>query len=556
MNSRLFKTFSLLFALGFTAAASSIRSGGELRFCIHADPRTFDPYLVYDEPSEAVRFLTAATLLRLDRKTQQIVPQLATSWKVSNDGRKIQFEIRSKVLFSDGSPLQLTDVALSLKTFFDPAKHAPDADSFGVDLKAVDVRAVAPASIIVAFPQNIAGLERLFDAVAITNARALSLTAKPAEMPVLGPFRIAEYRPGYSIRLERNVHYWKTGEAGASLPYLDAICLYIQANSPLELLRFRHGETDLLTNVDPEMFADLSAQHTAQIFDLGPSLDTEQLWFNQSPSGPLPAYKRRWFLSRNFRSAVSLAINRADIARIAYFSRASPSAGPVSPANGYWFNSKLVPDPMDVREAIKTLQQDGFHLAGQTLQDRDGNVVEFSLITNTGNKARERIAALVQADLAKIGIRLNIVPLDFPALLQRITKTFAYESCLLGLVNNDLDPSGQMNVWLSSGSNHAWNPNQLHAATDWEREIDKLMQIQASETAPTRRKAAFDRVQAISHEQNPALYLVTKHALTAYSASVANPSPSVLFPQAFWNADELYFRVGAPARQRAAERAK
>ena len=63
---------------------------------------------------------------------------------------------------------------------------------------------------------------------------------------------------------------------------------------------------------------------------------------------------------------------------------------------------------------------------------------------------------------------MNVVTLDFPSLIERMTQTFDYESILLGLTNVGLDPNEQMNVWLSSASNHQWNPNQKVPATPWE----------------------------------------------------------------------------------------
>ena len=85
--------------------------------------------------------------------------------------------------------------------------------------------------------------------------------------------------------------------------------------------------------------------------------------------------------------------------------------------------------------------------------------MEFSLVTNAGSKTRERMAAMIQQDLAKLGIRVNIVTLDFPSLIERITRSLNYEACLLGLVNVDADPSELMNILLSSASNHPWNPS-------------------------------------------------------------------------------------------------
>ena len=163
-------------------------------------------------------------------------------------------------------------------------------------------------------------------------------------------------------------------------------------------------------------------------------------------------------------------------------------------------------------------------------------------MTNAGNRNRERIASMLQQDLAAIGIRLNVVTLDFPSLIERIAKTFNYEACLLGLTNLDLDPSAQMNVWLSSAPNHQWNPNQKQPATAWEAEIDKLVRAQAADNRAAVRKRYFDRVQQIVWEQAPFLYLVTKDSLTAISPDIRNSAPVALTPQAFWNIE--YLRKG------------
>src|SRR6185312_11143654 len=108
-----------------------------------------------------------------------------------------------------------------------------------------------------------------------------------------------------------------------------------------------------------------------------------------------------------------------------------------------------------------------------------------------------------QQDLAKLGIKINLVTLEFPSLIERITRTLDYEMCLLGLVNIDIDPSGLMNVLLSSAANHPWNPSQKTPATAWEAEIDRLMLAQAASGNTGARKKDFDRVQEILREQAP-----------------------------------------------------
>jgi peptide/nickel transport system substrate-binding protein len=263
------------------------------------------------------------------------------------------------------------------------------------------------------------------------------------------------------------------------------------------------------------------------------------MWFNQVASAPISEYKRAWFRSASFRRAISQAINRNDLSRVVYNNHAQPAVGPVSPANKIWFNNKLKAEPYRPDAALQILQADGFHRQNGALVDKEGNAVEFSIVTNAGNKARERMAVMVQEDLGKLGIKINVVTLDFPSLIERISQKFNYEAAMLGFRNVDLDPDSQMTIWMSSAENHAWNPQQKSPATAWEAEIDRLMQAQASTADAKKRKESFDRVQEIVAEQAPIIYLVNQNALSAVSKAVAGANPVILHPQTFWNAELL-----------------
>ena len=427
-----------------------------------------------------------------------------------------------------------------MRSLMDPNLHSSTGDDFRSGSGEVKTQVRGKYTVSILFPQPVAGVERLFDRVAIMPARMSGITNSPdLTKAVLGPFVITEQHPGSYLLLKRNPRYWKRDKSGKQLPYLDSIRLNIQQNREAELLLFRRNETQLINNMLPDLFERLKQENPPAALDLGPSLESEQMWFNQALRSPLPEYKKAWFRSRNFRRAISSAINRQDLARIVFRGHAQPGIGPITPANQFWFNQKLHAHPYDQKAALDLLKQDGFRMDGQTLKDKDGHPVVFSLITNAGNRSRERMGSLIQQDLAQIGIKLNFVPLDFPSIIERITKSLDYEACLLGITNVDLDPNVQMNVWLSSGDNHQWNPGQKTPETAWEAEIDRLMRQQASALDAKKRKAAFDRVQEIVWEEAPFLYLVDKDALVAVSASVQNRHPVVLQPQTFWNAEYL-----------------
>jgi peptide/nickel transport system substrate-binding protein len=520
--------------LGFLLGHAVAQGGGELRFCLRSEPKTFDPLKVEDDASATIRYLTGGVLVRVNRNTQDLEPELAVSWKVSKDGRQISFRLRSGISFSDGTALTAEDVAYTVQQLMDPALHSPTGDAFRSTTGNVETKVVSSTQISIRFPAQVAGLDRLFDQVAI-----LSEHSPKKEMAVLGPFMVADYKPGSTLVLKRNPNYWKTDEQGRKLPYLDSIRLDIQPNRDVEILRFKRGELDLINSLDSEYFDKLAATSPQLVHDAGPSLDSEQLWFNEVVKAPIPGYKKNWFRSANFRRAISEAINREDLSRVVFHGHAQPAVGPFSPANRFWFNAKLKPQTYSPDAALKALQSDGFRMENGVLKDKDGNEVVFSIITNSGNKTRERMAVLIQDDLQKIGIHVNVVTLDFPSLIERMTQSFDYEAIILGLTNVDLDPNGEMNVWLSSSENHQWNPQQKTPETSWEAEIDRLMRTQASSSDMKKRKEAFDRVQEIVVEQKPFIFLINKNALSAVSMAVHGAAPVILSPQTFWNAERL-----------------
>jgi peptide/nickel transport system substrate-binding protein len=523
-----------LLSVVVTALGAAAQSGAQLRFCLRSEPKTLNPVLVADDASDTIRYLTGGVLMRLNRQTQQLEPGLATSWKVSDNGKTISFRLRQNVSFSDGTPFSAEDVVYTMQQLMDPTLHSPTGDAFRSGEGKVVTQVMSKNQVTVTFPAPVVGLDKLFDQVAIMSAKS-----PKKEMAVLGSYYVAENKAGAYLILKRNPNYWKHDPTGVQLPYIDSVRLDIQQNRDMEMLRLVRGEIDFVNSVDAEYYDKLVVQAPNLAYDAGVSLDSEQMWFNQVPTSPLPAYKKAWFTSTNFRRAISQSINRADLARVVFRGHARPAVSWVSPANQFWFNARLQPHPFDQKSALQVLAQDGFHMQNGTLHDRDGHAVEFSVITNAGNKDRERMATMIQQDLAGIGIRLNIVTLDFPSLIERIARSFDYEACLLGLVNDDLDPNSQMNVWLSSAENHQWNPSQKTPATAWEAEIDGLMRAQASTLDLKKRKQAIDRVQEIVWQQEPFIYLVNKNAMSAVSTALHNARPVVLRPQVYWNIDQL-----------------
>jgi ABC-type transport system substrate-binding protein len=151
---------ALLFSLALLSARAG-QTATSLRFCLRAEPKTFDPILVDDGNSETIRYLTGGVLIRVNRKTQQLTPELATSWQVDHQGSRIVFHLRPNVKFSDGTPFSAEDVAYTMKRLMDPATHSPAADQFRSTDMPPRITVSSPLVISIVFAAPVAALDRL-----------------------------------------------------------------------------------------------------------------------------------------------------------------------------------------------------------------------------------------------------------------------------------------------------------------------------------------------------------------------------------------------------------
>jgi peptide/nickel transport system substrate-binding protein len=143
-----------------------------------------------------------------------------------------------------------------------------------------------------------------------------------------------------------------------------------------------------------------------------------------------------------------------------------------------------------------------------------------------------------------------VVPLEFRSLIDRVTQTREYEACVLGLASFDADPNSDLNVWLSSGGTHLWNPSQPHPATKWEADIDRLMEQQLATPGYELRKRLYDRVQEILADNQPMIFLASPDILVGAKNTIGNFHPAVLEPYLLWNVEQLYMRSSAESAGR------
>lgn len=550
-------------------ASGGPRFGGGIVASLHSDPKTLNPVTAMDLPSQTVLALLNGDLIHINRYTQDIEPALAVRWQAADGGRRYILDLRRGVRFSNGEPFTSADVVFSFQVYLDPRLHSPQRDLLTVGGQPIRARALGPYRVEFTLAAPDAAALRLFDSVAMLPrqllaplyrahrlAQAWGPSTPPSQMAGLGPFRLAQYQPGQKLVLARNPYYWRFAPARPAgrqrrLPYLDRLTFLIVPAGDAEVLRFQAGEVNLISGFSAPNFALLQARARAGRYfvrDLGPGLEYDFLFFNlndlagHDPPAGLAA-EQQWFRQVRFRQAISAAINREAIVRLVFEGRATPLWDQVTPGEKRWVNL-AVPHPRhSARRALQLLAAIGFHRDGTgTLRDPRGRPVQFTLITNPSNPQRMQAAALIQNDLAAIGIQMRIVPLQFQALLHRVFHTYDYGACLLGLVSGDADPNPEMNVWVTGGGAHLWDLTAHTAQTPWQAQINRLMRRQMTARDYARRRRAYDQVQALVARYLPVICLYSPDVLVAADDDIGGLQPAVLRDYLLWNAGALYRR--------------
>jgi peptide/nickel transport system substrate-binding protein len=549
-------TATVVLALPVRALEEPSLRGGKLVVAARAEPKTLNPLFALDMPSREVIGRMMDDLITIDRYTQMTKPALAESWTVSKDHLHYTLHLRKGLRFSDGHPFDADDVVFTFQVYLDEQVHSPQRDMLMVNGAPVSCRKLDALTVRIDLPVPLAAAERIFDSVWMLPrhilsqpyqehrlAKAWPVNSDPASVAGLGPFRLKEYRPGERIVLERNPYYWK-----APLPYLDQLEFLFAGNEDSQVARFLAGDADLVNRLGAKN-AELVKSRGMRVYDVGPSLEYNFLVFNLN--GGQESAPQSWFQQSAFRQAVSSVIDREGIVRLVYSGQAAALWGHVSPGNRQWRNANLPRPPRSIERARELLKLAKFHWDSQGgLLDAAGQAVKFTVITASSNQERTQMATIIQEDLKQIGIQVQVTPLEFRSMIDRVLNTHKYDAAVMALGGGDADPNPEMSVWLSSGSMHLWHPGQSQPATPWEAELDRLMRAQAAELNPARRKRLYDRVQEIEQEQLPFICLASPHVLVAARDRVRNLRPAVLDHYSLWNADEIYLADAARERDR------
>jgi peptide/nickel transport system substrate-binding protein len=375
-------------------------------------------------------------------------------------------------------------------------------------------------------------------------AKAWSANTPPSDLVSLGPFVLSEYRPGERLIFSRNPHYWRKDDGGVQLPYLNRLTLELVPDSQAEFVRLQSGQTDFMNQelaaADLATLRPLEQQGRVRVEELGVTLSPDAMVINQRADYWAKDPRAAWLNRKEFRQALSHAVDREAFSDAVFLGTAVPIHGPITPGNKEWFWASVPRYEFSREKARALLQQLGLTNRDEDewLEDAQGTEARFTLLIFRGNAIIERSATVLRDDWRQVGVALDIVPLEPNSIQQRVVNA-DFEAVFINFSHSDTDPANSKDFWLSTGGAHFWNMGQKAPATEWEARIDELMTRQAGTTDMDERKRLFNEVQRAFAENLPILYFAAPRVYIATSARLINLRPSLTRPQLLWSADTL-----------------
>lgn len=378
------------------AGASAARRGGDLTFARVADPQTIDPSAAIDTESIWTCLSLYECLYNVTADGHRTTPWLAVSYDISKDQRAWTFHLRPGVKFSDGRPLDSTDVRFTLER----ALKGPNSYILSA-VNAIDTPNASTVVIHTAHPWGplLGDMSMYSNAILPNNLRGAT-AAQFFEHPIgTGPFILESWTKGQKLQMKRNPHYWQNGK-----PYLDSVTLLTVPDDNTRLLQLRGGQADIMEGAPYSSIAALKST---------PGIDVN-LFKSSAVSFIAMNEKKAHFADVHVRRAISYAIDRATIIKDVLFGHGTPAASFFSPAWPFYQANtpKLWYDPAAAKHQMAMSKYP------------KGFKTTFALAS--GDNLNGTIAQIVQSNLSVIGIDVAIQSYD-PSTLATLQSSAHYD---------------------------------------------------------------------------------------------------------------------------------
>lgn len=492
-----------------TTQNSDIRQSGFV-YCVNGMINTFNP----QKASSGLIIDTLAAqlydrLLDVDPYTYRLIPELAQSWEVLDDGATYRFHLRKDVPFQTTPWFKPTrmmnadDVVFSTQRIIDPQNHYHSVN--GDDYPYFDSLQFANAvksvkkldDYTVEFRLNKPDASFLWHlathyAPVLSAEYADNLQKKGNEEQIdrepvgTGPFQLSEYRTGQYVRLARNGDYWK------GVPRMSQVVIDMGVGGTGRLSKLLTGECDVLAYPAASQLSILRDDPRLRL-TLRPGMNVAYLAFNTNKA-PLN--------DPRIRQAIALSINNQRLMQSIYYGTAETAASILPRASwAYDSNAKVTEyDPDKARQILKDLGQEKLTLH-----------LWVPTVSQSYNPSPLKTAELLQADLAQVGIKVVIVPVEGRFQEARLME-MNHDLTLVGWATDSNDPDSFFRPMLSCAAIRS-QTNYAHWCNP---EFDQLLRQGLLSQQLSQRIEYYQQAQKILEQQLPVLPLASSLRLQAY----------------------------------------
>lgn len=481
--------------------------------------KTITPLISTDADASDVQSYVLESLLSRNPDTLEWQGLIAKSWKVSDDGLVLTFQLRDDVKFSDSEPLTAEDVVFTFNFTMTEAIQAPRDRAYLDKIK--EVKANGPHEVVFVFK------EPYFEALNISGSMAI--LAKHFYEPYLkepqkyneskglllgsGPYKLLDpknWTPDKgNIELVRNERYW-----GDVQPPFNRVLWKVIQNDSARLTTYRNGEIDVYSARPVEyqaLKADEQIIAKGQNFEYMPPIGGwSYIGWNQSyRNKPTPFADKRVRLAMTYLTDVSRIIN--DV----FLGYAEPAITPFS-KTGKQHDGSLQPYPFDLDKAKALLKEAGYEDRNRdgVLEDKAGQQFEFKLTYFQGSEDTKRMVLLLKDLYAKAGVRMIPSPQEWPVMLENLQKK-DFEATLLGwtsTIETDL-----YQIFHSSqvvdGDNRISYKNA---------DLDKFIEEARRTVDESKRMPLWQQAERILYQDQPYTFLMRRKSLLFVDKRIHN----------------------------------
>ncbi|MDQ2914372.1 MAG: ABC transporter substrate-binding protein [Chloroflexota bacterium] len=450
-------------------------SGGTLTFALENDVVDFDPMRSRAFVDRNLHYQIYDSLVRID-STGKIIPWLAESWETSSDGKQVTFKLRKDVKYHDGTAFDAASVKWNIDRYRTTqgsqraSDLAPVTSVDVVDQSTARFILKTPFAPLVATLVDRAGMMLSQKAV---EAGGADFTRKPVGAGS-GPFKFVEAVKDDHITIEKNPDWWGRDKDSNKLPYLDKIIVKPIVEGTVRATNLRTGDAQVSNNIVGKDVESVKSEPNLA-YQQGPNYGFDSIYTNRK--------KGAAFEDGRYARAVSMAIDRKQLAEQVFYGTRTPGYGTIAPSH-FAADPNFKPfekaDPAGAKALIQQI----------------GKPLQFEMLVTAGSAQDLQIAQLVQAQLLKADIKMDIKTLEFAQIL-KLQDTCDYQGATLIGWSGRVDPDGNTYSHIYTGA-----PNNSSCYSN--SQVDKLLDESRATSDEAKRKTALRAAEQIYSVDDPA----------------------------------------------------